>query len=164
MYLYSVPKIGGMTLSEILAAQNHIGEHVAAQDEIYQKIKGYIKHFEDKEIDIEWRSLLTELAYWRKANQIHNWFVLNVQDGMDTCDSYEVTKENLQELYNMCIKVLTNRAAPEKELPTKSGFYFGSIDYDYYYFHEIQRTKSILIDLLNNFNFDTHYLIYDSSW
>ena len=24
-------------------------------------------------------------AYWRKANQIHNWFVTNIQGGNDNC-------------------------------------------------------------------------------
>jgi hypothetical protein len=164
MYLYSVPKIQGMTLSEILSAQIHIGEHEASQNEIYQKIKVYIKHFEDKVINRKWRSLLTEIAYWRKANQIHNWFVINVQNGVDECGSYEVSKENVQELYHLCTKILSKRAEPQEVLPTKSGFYFGSTDYDYYYFRELERTQSILLELLNTFNFNTHYLIYNNSW
>jgi hypothetical protein len=27
----------------------------------------------------------TTVAYWRKANAIHSWFVQNVQDGVDEC-------------------------------------------------------------------------------
>ena len=34
---------------------------------------------------VENPKLLTEAAYWRKANQIHNWFVENIQDGEDDC-------------------------------------------------------------------------------
>ncbi len=37
-----------------------------------------------------------EVGYWRKANQIHNWFVKNVQGGVDDCGYYGVTKEKLE--------------------------------------------------------------------
>lgn len=43
-----------------------------------------------------------EVGYWRKANHIHNWFVENVQNGVDDCDSYVVSREKLQELYDTC--------------------------------------------------------------
>lgn len=42
------------------------------------------------------------VAYWRKANAIHNWFVENVQNGVDDCGVYEVTKEDLEELLYAC--------------------------------------------------------------
>lgn len=164
MYLFSIPKINGMTLDSILLANIHLREHEAKKDEIYEKIKGHIKHFRDCELDRTWRSLQTEVAYWRKANQIHNWFVEHVLNGEDECGTYEVTKNNIQELNKLCIEVLTKRSAPQKKLPTKSGFFFGSTDYDDFYFHEINRTKSILEDILKNVNFDTHYLVYNFSW
>lgn len=48
-----------------------------------------------------------EVGYWRKANQIHNWFVENVQDGVDDCCYHdEVTKEILEELLDVCKRVL----------------------------------------------------------
>ena len=44
-------------------------------------------------------SYITEEAvYWRKANQIHKWFVDNVQEGVDDCGHYYVSKENLEAL------------------------------------------------------------------
>src|SRR3954454_9104166 len=46
------------------------------------------------------------VAYWRKANQIHKWFVDNVQDGFDDCREYYVTREQLQELLALCEKVI----------------------------------------------------------
>lgn len=53
-----------------------------------------------------------EVAYWRKANQIHKWFVDNIQNGVDDCDNYQVSKENLEELLNICKQVKSefNRA------------------------------------------------------
>jgi hypothetical protein len=44
--------------------------------------------------------------YWRKANQIHNWFVQNVQGGIDNCESYHVSREQLTELAALCRDVL----------------------------------------------------------
>ena len=32
-------------------------------------------------------------AYWRKSNQIHKWFVDNVQGGEDNCGDYYVSHE-----------------------------------------------------------------------
>src|ERR1700680_333929 len=45
------------------------------------------------------------VGYWRKANQIHKWFVDNVQDGTDDCGTYSVSDEKLQELLSVCKKV-----------------------------------------------------------
>jgi hypothetical protein len=46
------------------------------------------------------------VGYWRKANQVHRWFVENVQDGVDDCGRYEVTRDQLEELRTKCILVL----------------------------------------------------------
>jgi len=48
-----------------------------------------------------------EVGYWRKANQIHNWFVENVQNGEDDCDYHrEITISDFQSLRRLCKKVL----------------------------------------------------------
>lgn len=44
-----------------------------------------------------------QIGYWRKANQIHSWFVNHVQDGEDDCNyHHEITKEILEELLDTC--------------------------------------------------------------
>ena len=53
-------------------------------------------------------SLWDGIGYWRKANQIHNWFVENVQDGIDDCGTYEVTEKQLVDLLNTCKEVKAN--------------------------------------------------------
>jgi hypothetical protein len=47
-----------------------------------------------------------EVAYWRKANAIHNWFVKNVQNGEDDCKEYDVSIEQLKELFELCDKIV----------------------------------------------------------
>ena len=49
-----------------------------------------------------------EIGYWRKANAIHRWFVDNVQGGADDCEFYEVTKDHLKTLRNLCITIFDN--------------------------------------------------------
>ena len=43
-------------------------------------------------------SIEEEVAYWRKANAIHQWFVDHCQNGIDECQQTYVTREQLTEL------------------------------------------------------------------
>lgn len=58
---------------------------------------------------------MEEVGYWRKANQIHGWFVENVQGGIDDCGYYKVSKQNVEELLSLCNQVLDifKKATPE---------------------------------------------------
>lgn len=58
---------------------------------------------EDMEYE-DWKN--NEVAYWRKANQIHRWLVNNVQDGVDDCKYYLVKKEKIEELKSICDRIL----------------------------------------------------------
>jgi hypothetical protein len=49
----------------------------------------------------------SEVAYWRKANAVHKWFVENVQGGVDDCREYDVFLDNLVELRETCVRLLT---------------------------------------------------------
>lgn len=42
--------------------------------------------------------IIEEVMYWRKANQIHTWFVENVQGGTDECQESYVDREQLDQL------------------------------------------------------------------
>lgn len=88
----------------------------------------------------------TTVGYWRKANQIHNWFVENVQGGVDDCRSYPVTLKQLIELKKLCEMVKDSEEIDfaKKYLPTRVGFFFGSTDYDELYWHDIDRTIEII--------------------
>ena len=71
-------------------------------------------------------SISVEAAYWRKANQIHDWFVRNVQDGEDECRPHYVERDKLAELVGLCQQVLADHDKAKDLLPTKDGFFFGS--------------------------------------
>lgn len=53
-------------------------------------------------------SIIEEVAYWRKANAIHRWFVQNCQGGVDDCRRAHVRREQLQELVDLCKWVLNS--------------------------------------------------------
>lgn len=60
-----------------------------------------------KHIDPEKISYITEeVMYWRKANQIHAWFVNNCNDGDDNNGNFDVSYEQLEELLKTCNAVL----------------------------------------------------------
>ena len=101
------------------------------------------------------------MGYWRKANQIHNWFVENVQGGEDNCGSYYVTRDQLEELKELCINVLANKELAEDLLPTGAGFFFGSTTYDEYYYGDLNDTIGIITRCLES-KFDGFE--YQSSW
>lgn len=107
--------------------------------------------------------IFTRECYWRKANQIHKWFVENVQYGEDDCREYEVTREQLQELKRICEEVKNNPEKAKELLPTQSGFFFGSTEYDEMYFYDIDDTINQL-NALFKIDEKYDYFVYHSSW
>ena len=101
------------------------------------------------------------MGYWRKSNMIHHWFVNNLADGVDECQPITVRREDLEQLKEVCINVIAVPEMAEELLPTGSGFFFGSTDYDEYYFGDLNDTLGILTRCLES-KFD--YFEYQASW
>lgn len=143
------------------------------KDELQKVIQSYFlkdnKIFKDME-GYELKELRFEVGYWRKANQIHNWFVENVQKGEDDCGSYSVEKEQLQELLETINQILNEKDKKKqielaKELlSTKEGSFFGNYEYDKYYFDDLKETKEIIEKLLKIKNLEDYEIEYSSSW
>lgn len=102
--------------------------------------------------------------YWRKSNAIHNWFVTNCARGEDDCKPVYVSRNDLTELLNVCRSVLTKTENPEEVLPTGSGFFFGSTDYDEWYFEDIKRTATEFDALLSDPSLEDCEFVYRASW
>lgn len=100
---------------------------------------------------------------WRKANAIHEWFVQNVQDGVDNCQDYYVSRDDLIKLREICHAILEETQSPEDALPTAEGFFFGSTEYDEYYYHNLRETIAVIDKALKDFN-DEWEFRYASSW
>jgi hypothetical protein len=109
--------------------------------------------------------VIEDVGYWRKANQIHRWFVNNVQNGEDNCGEYYVSKEDLAALLEACYEAKDNPDEAHEILPTQEGFFFGEYDYDDYYMQQIQHTIDIIEPLLKELESDSSAdIYYQSSW
>jgi hypothetical protein len=94
-------------------------------------------------------SVDTELVYWRKANAIHNFFT-SLKDQHESCESIEVTKDMLGMLLDRCTMVLEDRSRADELLPTTSGFFFGSTQYDDWYFNKLEDTIKDITPILSD--------------
>lgn len=121
-----------------------------------------------------------EIGYWQEANQIHGWFVDNVQKGEDDRQEYYVNRTQLANLHATIQDVLDNSSlvlksqsvgrswyddirdgiddrymiedasTAKKLLPTREGFFFGSIDYDQQYLEQLRHTRTVLREALTS--------------
>ena len=112
--------------------------------------------------DIYGATVEVTCAYWRKANQVHAWFVKNVQGGNDNCGEYYVSQDKLKELRDLCQKALDNR--DPNLLPPQDGFFFGGTDIDEWYWQDLKNTIAQLdrvfaLPQLSDLSFS-----YTSSW
>ena len=98
------------------------------------------------------------VAYWRKANEIHKWFV-DLNDGVDDCKQIHINGSQILSLLDICKQILADHSKAKELLPTQSGFFFGSTDYDEWYYEDLEKTVKMLGDTKEEDEF-----IYQASW
>jgi hypothetical protein len=147
-----------MGLDMYLNAERYLWGHEDGDKQISENIGQLVGLPTDGKV----KTITVEAGYWRKSNQIHNWFVANVQEGKDECQEAYVSREQLTELREVCQKVLDDNELAEKLLPTASGFFFGGTEYDHWYFNDLEETIKIIDNALampEQWDFN-----YRSSW
>lgn len=140
------------------------GEIVNVENEQFTEIAKHFPPFLTKYADDFGLYVQLPVAYWRKANQIHGWFVEEIQDGEDDCGEYYVSFEKLQELLDLVEKVLMYRTEEKalEDLPPTQGFFFGSYEVDDWYWEQLQYTHDTLKHIIENA--DGYSIFYSSSW
>ncbi len=116
---------------------------------------------EPKPVNLESVEVKIQVGYWRKANQIHKWFVENVQNGVDNCANYYVGRDKLTKLKEQCEEALKSKDYKGK-MPTREGFFFGGTEYDEWYIEDLKYTVELiegLLELPEDYSFE-----YNSSW
>ena len=100
-------------------------------------------------------------AYFRKANFIYQFFSNKLED-----EACFVTRNDLEELIKRCDTVLKDKdeTTSEELLPTTGGFFFGSTDYDSYYYADVKDCKKQMTKLLKKYNEDTDVIYVIMSW
>lgn len=82
-------------------------------------------------------------AYFRKFNFIYEYFFDRLKD-----EECEVYKSDVASIIERCDKILENHSLAPSLLPTRSGFFFGSTEYDKYYFDDVEHCKTVMSNLL----------------
>jgi hypothetical protein len=128
--------------------------------DMYLKGKRYLSQFDDEDaarakqimnlfpdlngVRVAIHEVTVDVGYWRKANAIHDWFVREVQEGEDDCGSYYVSRAQLTELRALCQRVLDFKHLGNELLPNVQGFFFGSQEYDEYYYQNLEHTIAVI--------------------
>lgn len=137
--------------------------------------------------------LHAEFMYWRKFNALHNWFVENYEGGNeDDCRTHEVSIDKIRSLVKVlekivsklprniyklfdtdwkkadeiCAKVVAdNKGLFDELFPTITGFFFGSTEYDAFYFWDVYRTLRKFKRLIKMYDKGEVYKVeYCASW
>jgi hypothetical protein len=108
------------------------------------------------------------IAYWRKANAIHGWFVKNVGYGIDECQKMHVGHNQLRLLRDTCESVMKDSSLnlAWELLPPMPGFFFGSYEIDEWYMRDLEQTVKMLSDILTVIPEDDWRwsITYQASW
>ena len=107
-----------------------------------------------------------EVAYWRKSNQIREWFVNHIEDMEpdSNCQYFEVDEDLLEQLVADCREVLKYKDMAPVLLPTSSGFFFGSTEYDEWYFEDLKETITMVTKVLEETDWKTEEIAYYEWW
>lgn len=128
-------------------------EYLKSIDERNSKL---IKELEDEEEKINpWN----EVAYFRKVNFLIPFFGYE-----ENCSNIEIDKYQVEDLIEACKEVLANHDKASFLLPTQAGFFFGSTDYDDWYFDDVQNVKEKFEEILADFDRDEDILLMHCWW
>ena len=100
-------------------------EKVLDLPELEEKVKEWTKgHYEPYD------------AYFRKVNFLFKYY----EDRGKMHDQYYAftDKEDIDDIIDKCERVLRNHGLAHQLLPTQEGFFFGSTDYDEWYFRDVK--------------------------
>lgn len=180
MYMNRIKRFKNATLKDVYAVDSllDLREYKKEHPEYkgsFQDWSGYDEEPSQELVDFYSTKMVTDkygyshcyenVAYWRKANAIHNWFVKHIQGGEDDCDVHrEVTAEDLLSLYNLCLIVKKEPQTAKTILPTRGGFFFGDTEYGDWYMQDIDSTIEQIDKILKETDFSTEALYYVSSW
>lgn len=146
------------------AEYHHDADPTITED--YKKVRSFFPAWAEDEDNFAGANVSMNIGYWRKANQIHNWFIQNCADGVDECQPIYVSDEKLSDLLDMVEALLVSRNSTSAKfvLPPASGFFFGSTEIDEFYWDDLARTKVILERALRLMREESCSIIYQASW
>ncbi|HGS8723751.1 TPA: hypothetical protein ACMUBK_002558 [Enterococcus faecalis] len=106
------------------------------------------------------------IGYWRKANQIRAFFASYAPEQSDiNIEMLIVNEEMLLELKQRIMLCLTerNEQTSSELLPTSQGFFFGSTEYDDWYYQDLEISLPIIEKALTAIK-DNKLVFYHEWW
>ncbi|MDE9492890.1 hypothetical protein KKJ09_04580 [Xenorhabdus bovienii] len=103
----------------------------------------------------------TQVGYFRKINSLFNWVNINVQS-IENCTTILISKDVLIKLSSILDELTPDNC--HKLFPTCDGFFFGSAEYDKYYWFDVEEVKNWLKGILNSFDFENKNLYFWAWW
>jgi len=104
---------------------------------------------------------LEEVDYFRKVNPLVKWVENNIAP-VENCENIKIEKEHLAFLQATLEKL--DETNCHLLFPTTNGFFFGSTNYDGYYWGDVKEVKDFVGKVLNTFDFDNQQLIFHANW
>lgn len=95
--------------------------------------------------------------YYRKVNFLYAFFAEALTD-----EQCVVTKHDVETIISHCKEVLADHSLAEKLLPTQAGFFFGSTNYDEWYFKDVEYVLEQFTKYLEGWDDDTIGWVYFS--
>ena len=110
----------------------------------------------------EWKQFVDyprEAVYFRKVNFVYQFFSEKMED-----EECYATREDIEELIHRCNVVLERPYDAPELLPTCSGCFFGSTEYDNWYFKDVRNCRRQMKALLKRYNEDEDVIFFVFSW
>lgn len=115
-------------------------------------------------------TIFEHLARIVKANQIFEWFINNVMNGVIDNEYYEVSKEQLSALLDTCKQVVSEGTIKESNakellpLMENKGYFFGTSEYNNAYAIQVTTMIEILESVLNTTDFEKETVYFNATW
>ena len=122
-----------------------------------KKIQKEVSDWYDKQPKMDAHGI-SEIGYFRKVN-----FLMAFFNYEGNCEFKEIAKYKLEDLVERCNAVLTAKHRKEKAediLPTQSGFFYGSTEYDKYYYEDVKEVRDWASGVLNDLKDEEMVLMY----
>lgn len=106
--------------------------------ESLKKIEEYLTKIQEfKSCTVE---TLYKIGYFRKFNALHQYIVDHFADGVDDCREIQLSKEDIEQTLMALYRAKNGQT---EYLPTQSGFFFGSTEYDKWYFNDVDNAITL---------------------
>lgn len=99
------------------------------------------------------------VGYFRKVNCVYRYFEDKLTD-----ETAWVTKDECEDIVKRCSAVLENPDLASELMPTRSGFFFGSTEYDKYYFSDLKDVRKQFKSFIKYFKTDDDLVFIHMSW